>query len=163
MKDLTRAAKVKYGFSLENLARSTYLEWDEYKEKLEELFALSKKWDINLNATSKAGKNILQCLCEKAKTVTFRGMSYDINKYEKTIREISKYVEKFTTSGAKVDILGQCENMQSYMQESILASYKSGREKNRKKDPVLRKIAKTLHKNGWGQPNQATQEKSASK
>lgn len=162
MKDLTRAAKVKYGFSLESLSQSTHLDWDEYKSKLEELLSLSKKWHINLNISCKSGKNILQCICEKAKTVTFRGLFYDIHEYDRTIKEISKYVEKTATLGAKTDIVSQCKNMDEYMQQSITASYKNGREKNRKNDPIVRKIAKAIHKNGWGHPNN-TQEKSATK
>ena len=162
MKDLTRAAKAKYGFSLENLSKSTFLDWDEYKSKLEELLSLSKKWNIDLNVTCKSGKNILQCICEKAKTVTFDGMFYDIREYDRTIKEICKYVEKTATLGAKTDILSQCKNMHEYMQQSIVTSYKNGREKNRKKDPMVKRIAKMIHKNGWTHQS-VTQEKSASK
>jgi len=163
MKDLTRAAHAKYGFTLENLAKSTHLEWREYKERLEDLLSLSKKWDININVECKSGKNILQCLCEKAKTVTFKSLSYDIREYEKAIQEISKYVEKCAFRGAKVDIIGECSKMNAYMQESILTSYRKGREKNRKHDPMVRKIAKAIHKNGWGHQTNSQQEKSASK
>lgn len=155
MENLKRAANAKYGFLLENLANISSTDWSEYKLALNTILKLTK-WNIDLNKTTKSGHNIMQCLFDKASTITFESVSFDLQKFASQCKEVCKYIEHFTLLGARFNITSEhgansLQNMENYMRESTIISYKTARVKYLKKDPTAKKMLKIVHKNGWAQ------------